>query len=180
MYCFFNVVSYYLSFAPFVVPDPKRTLGPLPPQRTLKKKEKTDPKKSTPETHKKWKIRLGWLFFVVGCTWIDVFGVCVCVLFFSTENTGFYEFVCVCVFSAVDCGCTQLLTHGKMHDVCWQEGRTTRWNREILYIVSWQKQIRDMDHNMFFVRKILYIYIYPQLLRTWKHVQVEMDVGIAT
>ena len=100
MYCFFNVVSYYLSFAPFVVPDPKRTLGPLPPQRTLKKKEKTDPKKSTPETHKKWKIRLGWLFFVVGCTWIDVFGVCVCVLFFSTENTGFYEFVCVCVFGS--------------------------------------------------------------------------------
>ena len=94
VYCFFNVVSYYLSFAPFVVPDPKRTLGPLPPQRTLKKKKKTDAKKSTPETHKNWKIRLGWLFFcwmyLNWCVW----SLCMC-LVFSTENTGFYEFVCV-------------------------------------------------------------------------------------
>lgn len=124
-----------------------------------KKEKKRTQKSQHRETHKKWKISLGWLlcFLLLDVLELMCLEVVYVSCFFLLRTL---VFMSLCVWSAVDCGCTQLLTHGNMHDVCWQEGWTIRWNREILYIVSWQKQIRDMDHNMFFVRKILYIYTY--------------------
>lgn len=157
VYRFFN--------APFVVPDPKRTLGPGPclAQRTQKGK-KTDPKKSTPRDPQKMEDKLGMIvvFFVVGCTWIDVFGGCVIVYvscFVSTENTGFYEFLCV-VGSGL-----WMHTTSNTWEYAWRL-LTRRMNnkmepRNSLHCFLTEADQRYGSQHVLCAKNIVYIYIYP-------------------